>query len=155
MPEVECPSDVIALASKREVARSRGRWRAGVGRMQRRLRWRRGNEGVGALFTGYAVTEIGVPDPQCGRTLRADHDDPSLFRSSLGQDDRSVPVRVCCVRCVCLLGLERVIALLTPDLLALVNTPDPQAGRAVGAEGDDVRWDVIQRRSSRVPQDRG
>jgi hypothetical protein len=55
-----------------------------VGRMQRRLRWPRGDEGVGASFTGYAVTDIGVPDPQCGRTLRARDDDPSLFRPSLG-----------------------------------------------------------------------
>jgi len=134
--------------------RSGGCRRAGVGRTQRRLRWPRGDEGVGASFTGYAVTDIGVPDPQCGRTLRARDDDPSLFRPSLGQEDRSAPVRVCCVRSACLLGRERVIALLTLDLLALVSAPDPQAGRAAGAEGDEVRWDVIQRRSSRVPQDR-
>ena len=76
------------------------------------------------------------------------------FQPSLGQEDRSAPVRVCCVRSVCLLGRERVTALLTLDLLALVSAPDPQAGRAAGAEGDEVRWDVIQRRSSRVPQDR-
>ena len=75
---------------------------------------------MGASFTGYAVTDIGVPAPQCGRTLRARDDDPSLFRPSLGQEDRSAPVRVCCVRSACLLGRERVIALLTLDLLALV-----------------------------------
>ena len=39
---------------------------------------------------------------------------------SLGQEDRSAPVRVCCVRSVCLLDRERVIALLALDLLALV-----------------------------------
>ena len=109
---------------------------------------------MGALFTGYAVTDIGVPDLQHGRTFRADHDDPSLFRPSLGQEERSAPVRVGCVQFVWLLGPESVTASLTPDPLALVNVLDPQAGRAVGAEGDDVRWDVIQRRSSRVPQDR-
>ena len=110
---------------------------------------------MGALLTGDAVTDIGVRDPQCGRTLRAGHDDPGAsFGASLGQEDRSGPVRVCCVRPVCLLGPESVIASLTPDPSALVNAPDPQAGRAVGAKGDEVRWDVIQRRSSRVPQDR-
>ena len=81
---------------------------------------------MGASFTGYAVTDIGVPDPQWGRTLRARDDDPSLFRPSLGQEDRSAPVRVCCVRSVCLLGRERVIA---SSAARRPQPPDPAGQR--------------------------
>jgi len=69
-------------------------------------------------------------------------------RPSLGQVDRSAPVRVCCVRSVCLLDRERVIALLALDLLALVlqrqerssqtrnhgTTPPLRAGVAPGKD---------------------
>jgi hypothetical protein len=146
--------DAFTPASGRDGAGGGGRWRAGGGRIRWRLRCRRGDEDVGASFTGYAATDIGVPDAQRGRTLRADHDDLRLFRPSPDLEDHSALVRVGCLRSVRLFGRERVTALLTPDLSALVTAPDTQGGRAVRAAGDEVRRDVVQRRSSRVPQDR-
>ncbi len=128
----------IALAVELMEARRRSASRIDDGGLRRKLRRGRDEEGSLAFLADHAVSDVLAPNPQSGLTVRTAHDNtiPLARRrerchgSALpeGHGTRSVP----------LFAQELQVALLADDRPSEEDAPDLQAGRAVGANGDEV-----------------
>jgi hypothetical protein len=105
----------------------------------RRLRGRdhrgvRDQEFFIALLAADLPADKGRPDAQRGQAVRTVHDDPLRLGRGRGR-------RLACrgaFRFLVLCGHEDLVAFLAADLLADIDSPDPQLGRAMRAMGEEV-----------------
>src|SRR5262249_27657491 len=118
------------------------------------LRRRRDHEDVVALLAGDVMTDVAAAGPQTGLAARAGRRHRAFLRPRLDRRAGADLARAHIARLVRLFSPERHITLLADDQLTDVSAPDPQAGRAVRANRDEVRLDVVHGMCLPLRQDR-
>jgi hypothetical protein len=125
--------------------RLRNLFRSRIGRIRRKFRWGRYQECVIALLAADMLADVDASDPQGGLTAWAIDDDPIALGWKL---DRARRLKFVGAGCDRLSRGELVVASLAVDPLTEELTRDPQGGRTIGTNRDELGRGFVHGMSS-------